>query len=92
MAAHLHRYGTELSRFEDITMELESLYDKLKPAVGGKTEPSEDKYRIDTLNEISQLLSQTRAIKYFRNELEKKIQNILALVWEYLCMPSGNWC
>lgn len=68
--AHLHRYRSELSSMEGITLDLASHYATICDG--------------DTANKVSQdfsqVLSQIQATSTFAKELEKKIQNILALV------------
>jgi hypothetical protein len=80
LAAHLHRYGTELSRVEDIIVELETRLPRIRSSDSSLAGLEATEHKNHPGNEICRLLSQTRAIKYFRNELESKTKNILALV------------
>ena len=78
MAAHLHRYKSELHRVECILSELNSPKFETFDIVG------EDTYRRvgehqDSLK-LEQLMTQLSAIMSFSNELERKVQNILTLV------------
>lgn len=83
MAAHLHRYRSELSRLEDILDELAPSHDKAMPATN-KEFDREGQNRSSTATRIhqsyEQIRSQFKAISGFHEELGRKIQNILALV------------
>lgn len=91
MAAHLHRYKTELQRIDLVLSDLrkyraEMTY-KPKPKSRdreehGKQEDDEEAFPpIDReLLKIEQLASQLAAISSFSDEMESKVQNILALV------------
>lgn len=68
MAAHVHRYRTELDSLEDTGSEIERFF----AATHGQDSPS--------LVGIGQVKSQLKATNAFVREQEKKIQNILALV------------
>jgi hypothetical protein len=73
MAAHLHRYGSELGRVEDIVTELQRHCSNPKiTALDIKDDHMSD--------ELSQTLSQAKAIRTFGLELERKTENVLALV------------
>lgn len=67
MAAHVHRYGTELDSLEDASTELTRVF-----AIDGRDSTS--------LVGIEQAKSQLKATNAFVREQEKKIQNVLALV------------
>jgi hypothetical protein len=71
MAAHLHRYKSELHRVECILSELQSpKFDALDSADGEKTtEEQQDRLKIE------QLMTQLSVIMSFSNELERKIHN-----------------
>lgn len=78
IAAHLHRYLSELKSLRCIAVNLLSHYKCVhtdKP-----TDEDPVKYDDDASRSISQLLSHIEATEDFANELEKKTQNILALV------------
>jgi len=76
MAAHLHRYTSELKSIED-TMALIIKHHELI-IKGVATIPSETFGRVE--NGLIQITSQVKAVKDFEVELEKKIQTSLALV------------
>ena len=67
MAAHIHRYGTELGSLEDTSSEVMRVF-----ATDGRDSAS--------LVGIEQAKSQLKATNAFVREQEKKVQNILALV------------
>lgn len=82
MAAHLHRYGSELSRFEEIVVDIAShhkqfLRDKRRsPCDDIVVSPTSDRLSVD----IAQVASQLKTVNKFRVELENKAHNILDLV------------
>lgn len=77
IAAHLHRYQSELQSLEGIVTDLSSHHDYMECSEGseGDSGGSENGTR-----GFSQVLSQIEACHDFATELEKKAQNILALV------------
>jgi hypothetical protein len=77
IAAHLHRYLSELKSLRCIAANLLSHYKCVQ--TDKPTEGDPIKYD-DASRSISQLLSHIEATEDFANELEKKTQNILALV------------
>lgn len=78
MAAHLHRYKSELDRVECILSELQSpKFDTLDTA--GKAIARTTGEHQDSLK-IEQLMTQLKVIMSFSNELERKVHNILTLV------------
>jgi len=70
MAAHVHRYGTELDSLKDTSSELARVL-------------ATDANDSASLMGIEQVKSQLKATNAFVREQEKKIQNILALVRRY---------
>ena len=76
MAAHLHRYTSELRSIEDtIAMIVQSH----RLVLGRRDDvPSQAFERVET--GLRQITSQVKAIKDFEDELEKKVQTSLALV------------
>lgn len=84
MAAHLHRYKTELNRIGLILSDLRThRHDMTNIPTHEDDEPvcSEPSLTVDhEAQRIERLASQLRAISNFCDELEKKVQNILALV------------
>lgn len=77
MAAHLHRYKSELHRVENILLELHlSKFDLSVEGSEGKTNTANQQ---DGLK-IDQLLAQLGSINGFSDEIERKVQNILTLV------------
>lgn len=75
MAAHLHRYGSELGRFADIVDHIEKQFKEM-----GLQSDTENDVQCRTSSAIEQVKSQLKDINTFRQELEYKTQNILALV------------
>jgi len=94
MAAHLHRYKSELGRLGFILSDLLSHRldmdgddyasgdgdDVDGSSSSGVTESEKEKIRIE------QLQSQLKAITDFSDEMERKVQNILTLVNHLLCV------
>jgi hypothetical protein len=93
MAAHLHRYKSELGRLGSILFEIMTRRVKMNGFVSRKTadqdidrgndsssveEPDRERIRIE------QLKLQLEAITDFSDEMGRKVQNILTLVWDYL--------
>ncbi|KAH6890269.1 hypothetical protein B0T10DRAFT_314938 [Thelonectria olida] len=78
MAAHLYRYKSELHRVENILSELRSA----KFATIGNA--AQDNLRIEYL------MSQLNAIRSFSNELESKVQNILALLFNQIQVTNDR--
>ena len=78
MAAHVHRYGTELDSLEDTSSELTRIL-----ASDGRDSTS--------LMGIEQVRSQLKATNAFVREQEKKIQNILALVSRLFLVEVANY-
>lgn len=76
MAAHLHRYTSELKSIDD-TIALIMKHHELISKRSAST-PSEAYERVES--GLIQITSQVKAVKDFVVELEKKIQNSLALV------------
>ena len=71
MAAHLHRYHSELRRLRYI---LKEVIEK-----GIWRVPGKDEVTIQSVG-LEQLLSKSNAVESFCDELERKVQNILTLV------------
>ncbi|KAH7305322.1 hypothetical protein B0I35DRAFT_484072 [Stachybotrys elegans] len=89
MAAHLHRYKSELSRVEFILNELKS------PKFSTHADPLEKPLaatddRDPTRFQIDRLVSQLSAIMSFAGELEKKIQNILTLLFNQIQVTNDQ--
>lgn len=78
MAAHLHRYKSELHRVEGILSEVQSSKFDTLDVSDDNVSKTNQKYQ-DGVS-IEHLTSQLTAIVSFSNELESKIQNILTLV------------
>src|SRR5947207_8285550 len=80
MAAHLHRYGSELGGLERTVQDIRDCCERfrsLQPPNALQTDC--DTQENSTLS-FSQVISQLRAMNSFRRELEHKTTNILALV------------
>ncbi|KAI0969732.1 hypothetical protein F4678DRAFT_438028 [Xylaria arbuscula] len=82
MAAHLHRYKSELHRVETILSELKSCKFTTTNTSDVSTVAEANDNQV-SLN-IEQLVSQLGAILSFSNELEKKLQNILTLLFNQI--------
>lgn len=78
IAAHLHRYQSELKSLERIVVDLSTHYDCMK--CGDTSEEKGDMESENDTRSFGQILSQVEACYDFATELEKKAQNILALV------------
>jgi hypothetical protein len=76
MAAHLHRYKSELNRIETVLSELQPPVFDAAPSTDQRS-PSGDNMEGP---KVLQLISQLSAIISFSDELERKVQNILTLV------------
>ncbi|KAK1999885.1 hypothetical protein LX36DRAFT_459217 [Colletotrichum falcatum] len=85
MAAHLHRYKSELYRVETILCELQSAkFSILDQSGKPNANKPQDSLRIDHLT------SQLNAIKSFTDELERKVQNILALLFNQIQVTNDR--
>ncbi|KAH6892444.1 hypothetical protein B0T10DRAFT_605179 [Thelonectria olida] len=83
MAAHLHRYKTELRRIGMVLSDRRTHREAMTDSSGSEeTKENESSFpEIDReLQKIEQLDSQLTAMSNFSDEVEKKVQNILALV------------
>lgn len=105
MAAHLHRYKTELQRVDlvlsDLRKHRRDMTYRPKPRprdreeygkqVDEKEDDEEEFPPIDReLQKIEQLASQLAATSSFADEMERKVQNILALVSQrFTSSPAG---
>lgn len=76
MASHLHRYASELSSLEETLSEIAAHH----KAIHDENTMLNDFQFQRIENGLRQVASQLRPIKHFETELEKKLQNILALV------------
>ncbi|KAL9116047.1 MAG: hypothetical protein Q9227_000415 [Pyrenula ochraceoflavens] len=78
MAAHVHRYGTELGSLEDISSELSQAF---APEYDAKDSSATD---------FEQVKSQLKATGAFVRELEKKTKNILALLFNRMQITNDR--
>lgn len=76
MAAHLHRYASELESLNDITA---AIIEQHPLITGHEPRTSDMTFRV-IQDGLHQIHSQIRAVIGFEIELEKKIKNNLALV------------
>jgi uncharacterized phage infection (PIP) family protein YhgE len=84
MAAHLHRYASELNSLVEILSDIEN-YHKTIHAL----DIDHDVFQAQRVeNGLRQIASQLQPVKDFEAELEKKLQNILALV--SFCVEYGQ--
>lgn len=80
MAAHLHRYASELTSTEFTIENLETWHRYIH-----EKHPSDNEGEYQEIEQnFSQVASQLQSIMCFEQELEKKIQNILALVSQFI--------
>src|SRR5689334_7830744 len=81
MTAHLHRYGSELGWLEDTNKDISHHREIFIAALKAR---KVDPEHVNGLRRITfalqQITSQLRAVSSRRQELERKTQNILALV------------
>jgi hypothetical protein len=82
MAAHLHRYGSELSLTSDIVQDLKKYNtDYHQTFVDNGLRPHHPTEGLEAIiRGIDQISSQLSAIRAFRDELQLKTTNVLALV------------
>lgn len=83
IAAHLHRYRSELNSVEGIIADLSTHYTIL--CERGAKEDAEKASR-----GFRQVLTQIQATNHFAQELEKKVQNILALLFNRIQITSDR--
>lgn len=76
MAAHLHRYTSELKSIDDTIVAVTKSHCLVMGVEDRTTNPTYD--RVET--GLQQITSQVKAVRDFEGELEKKIQTSLALV------------
>jgi hypothetical protein len=89
MAAHLHRYASELNSLDEILSEISKYHKNTHSDDGTHNSPNVFQFkRIE--NGLQQVVSQLQPVKHFEEELEKKLQNILALV--SLSRGNGDYC
>lgn len=77
MAAHLHRYKSELNCMEYILSDFKLHQAEMTPSDGGKAAVEE---MGNDFRKLHQLSSQLRAIIDFEDEIERKVKNTLTLV------------
>ena len=80
MAAHLHRYGSELGWFEDIVADLSVHHDRFFETQPGQTDETGTRAGQRLSIGLVHIAAQLKAVNTFRQELQHKTQNILALV------------
>jgi hypothetical protein len=80
MAAHLHRYGSELGWFEDIVSDISKHHEQFFKDVPSKSGDTRTLAGQRLSIGLVQIASQLKAVNTFRQELQHKTQNILALV------------
>jgi hypothetical protein len=78
MAAHLYRYASELNSLEESLEEVSTQHRLIYGEFENDEEQKKSFQRVDC--GFSQILSNLRSIRHFEAELDKKIQNALALV------------
>jgi hypothetical protein len=90
MAAHLYRYASELSSLEESLEEVSTQHRLIYGDYENDEEMRKSFQRVDC--GFSQILSHLKSIRYFGAELDKKIQNALALVriWN-ISKTAAGW-
>ncbi|KAJ9620743.1 hypothetical protein H2204_012153 [Knufia peltigerae] len=92
MTAHLHRYGSELGRladiFDHVGQEVVELYDHT--GKGTRDDALQARLRQHTVLAMAQTRSQLQDINVFRQELEHKTQNILALLFNNIQVSNDK--
>lgn len=83
MSAHLYRYGSELSSVEDTIVDILL---RLKSILGAAENDTSPVAKIEL--SLEEAKGQLKAAETLRLELERKIQNILALVGYGRCSQS----
>lgn len=79
MAAHLHRYGSELTLLSDIIQDVKRYNDEFHDELVRLG--MRDKNALeDFMRGLDHASSQVSGISNFRDEMQQKIDNILALV------------
>ena len=90
MAAHLHRYGSELGWFEDIVADISAHHERFFRSQQGEASDGASSAGQRLCVGLVQIASQLKAVNTFRQELQLKTQNILALVSPfYAVLRSG---
>jgi len=94
MAAHLHRYSSELERLENVVLDIIRCHDKLYCLVdlteNSRSSNEQDQGWVRGKLAYEQILSQLRAIRAFGKELERKIENILALLFNQIQVANDR--
>ncbi|KAF8540428.1 hypothetical protein BDD12DRAFT_28619 [Trichophaea hybrida] len=85
MAAHLHRYRSELGSLED-TIEDISMHHKEFHECDDRTHSDQSRIALG----FSQVKSQVKSVNSFSKELENKIQNILALLFNQIQLANDR--
>ena len=85
MSAHLHRYGSELSSTEDTVSDLISRHGQIFPMT---TDAPASVAEIEL--SLTEAKGQVRAAETMRLELEQKIQNILALLFNRIQLSTDQ--
>lgn len=85
MSAHLHRYGSELLSTEDTVSDLISRHGQIFPTT---TDSSASVAQIEL--SLTEAKGQVRAAETMRSELEQKIQNILALLFNRIQLSTDQ--
>jgi hypothetical protein len=79
MAAHLHRYGFELSLLSDVIQDIKWYNSEFHKEFVDRGIRAGDALE-SLMGGLEQIISQLSVISRFRNELQHKIDNVLALV------------
>ncbi|KAJ9295775.1 hypothetical protein DTO271G3_5798 [Paecilomyces variotii] len=87
IAAHLHRYLSELKSSQGIVVDLSTYYESIYTS---ETADSDLGSFEQASRGLSQVSSQIEALRDFAEELEKKIKNILALLFSRIQISSDR--
>lgn len=86
MAAHLHRYGSELKSLHETLPDIEAYHE----SVNSLGVPSDVFQSQRAKNGLRQIASQLQPVRHFEAELEKKLQNILALLFNRIQLGNDR--
>ncbi|RDW72362.1 uncharacterized protein DSM5745_07534 [Aspergillus mulundensis] len=87
IAAHLHRYLSELQSLQGIVVDLATHFESLHESEPGNSDVNSFE---NAARGFSQILSQVEALHDFAEELEKKITNNLALLFNRIQINSDR--
>ncbi|KAL1645826.1 hypothetical protein SLS61_008087, partial [Didymella pomorum] len=90
MVAHLHRYGSELGWFEGIVADLSAHHDRFFQTQSGRANKAETSAGQRLSVGLVHIAAQLKAVNTFRQELQYKTQNILALLFNNIQVSNDK--